>query len=60
MVNTAPLRFSNEFVRHKILDIMGDFYLLGQPIRGHIRANMTGHTDNVELVRQLQTVLTSV
>jgi UDP-3-O-acyl-N-acetylglucosamine deacetylase len=60
MVNTAPLRFPNEFVRHKILDIMGDFYLLGQPIRGHIRANMTGHTDNIELVRQLQTALTAV
>lgn len=60
IVNTEPLRFSNEFVRHKILDIMGDFYLLGQPIRGHIRANMTGHTDNIELVRQLQTVLTAV
>lgn len=60
MVNTAPLRFPNEFVRHKILDIMGDFYLLGQSIRGHIRANMTGHTDNIELVRQLQTVLTAV
>ncbi len=60
MVNTAPLRFPNEFVRHKILDIMGDFYLLGQPIRGHIRANMTGHTDNIELVCQLQTVMATV
>ncbi|ETW95641.1 MAG: hypothetical protein ETSY2_47850, partial [Candidatus Entotheonella gemina] len=60
IVNTVPLRFPNEFVRHKILDIMGDFYLLGQPIRGHIRANMTGHTDNIALVRQLQTVLTAV
>ncbi len=59
IVNTTPLRFPDEFVRHKILDIMGDFYLLGQPIRGHIRANMTGHTDNIELVRQLQTVLTA-
>lgn len=60
IVNTTLLRFPNEFVRHKILDIMGDFYLLGQPIRGHIRANMTGHTDNIALVRQLQTVLTAV
>ena len=54
MVNTSPLRFANEFVRHKILDIMGDLYLLGRPIRGHVRANMTGHTDNIALVRQLQ------
>ena len=53
MVNTTPLRFANEFVRHKILDIMGDLYLLGRPIRGHVRANMTGHTDNIALVRQL-------
>jgi UDP-3-O-acyl N-acetylglucosamine deacetylase len=60
MVNTAPLRFPNEFVRHKIRDIMGVFYLLGQPIRVHIRANMTGHTDNIVLVRQLQTALTAV
>ena len=59
-INSAPLRFANEFVRHKILDIMGDFYLLGQPIRGHIRANMTGHTDNIALVRQLQTVSTTL
>lgn len=57
IVNTAPLRFPNEFVRHKILDIMGDVYLLGLPVRGHIRANMTGHTDNIGLVRQLQRVL---
>ena len=37
VVNT-PLRFPDEFVRHKILDIMGDFYLLGRPIRGRIVA----------------------
>ncbi len=60
IVNTTPLRFPNEFVRHKILDIMGDFYLLGQPIRGHIRANMTGHTDNIELVRHLRLARTAV
>ena len=53
IVNTE-LRFPDEFVRHKILDIMGDLYLLGRPIRGKITANMTGHTENVELVRMLR------
>ena len=53
IVNTE-LRFPDEFVRHKILDIMGDLYLLGRPIRGKITANMTGHTENVKLVRMLR------
>ena len=50
IVNTA-LRFTDEFARHKILDIMGDFYLLGRPIRGHITARKTGHSDNIALLR---------
>src|SRR6058998_252628 len=52
-VVNAPLRFPDEFVRHKILDIFGDFYLLGRPIRGRVTARMTGHSDNVQLLRQL-------
>jgi UDP-3-O-[3-hydroxymyristoyl] N-acetylglucosamine deacetylase len=59
IVNTAPLHFANEWVRHKVLDIIGDLYLLGMPIRGHVRANMTGHTENIELVRQLRQALGS-
>lgn len=58
-VNTAPLRFANEFVRHKVLDIMGDLYLLGMPVRGRICANMTGHTENVALVRQLRQAIST-
>lgn len=54
IVNSTPLRFPNECVRHKILDIMGDLYLLGTMVRGHVRANMTGHTENVALVQQLR------
>ena len=50
VVNTQ-LRFANEFARHKILDIMGDFYLLGRPIRGRIVARKTGHSDNIALLR---------
>ncbi len=53
VVNT-PLRFPDEFARHKILDIFGDFYLLGRPIRGFVTARMTGHSDNVALLRLLR------
>ena len=53
-VVNAPLRFPDEFVRHKILDILGDFYLLGRPLRGRITARMTGHSDNAQLLRQLR------
>jgi len=53
IVNT-DLRFADELVRHKILDMMGDLYLLGRPIRGKVTANMTGHTENIELMRMLR------
>ena len=53
VVNTA-LRFPDEFARHKILDIMGDAYLLGRPLRGMITARMTGHSDNIALLREIQ------
>ncbi|HVO26653.1 MAG TPA: UDP-3-O-acyl-N-acetylglucosamine deacetylase [Candidatus Margulisiibacteriota bacterium] len=53
VVNTT-LRFPDEFVRHKILDIMGDIYLLGRPIRGMITARKTGHSDNIALVREIK------
>lgn len=54
IINT-DLRFPNELARHKILDIMGDFYLLGKPVRGAIKATMTGHSDNIALLRELRT-----
>lgn len=53
VINTE-LRFPNEFARHKILDIVGDFYLLGRPIRGMITAHMTGHADNIALLRRIR------
>lgn len=53
IVNTK-LRFDNEFARHKILDIMGDVYLLGRPLRGRIVARMTGHSDNIALLKKLR------
>jgi UDP-3-O-[3-hydroxymyristoyl] N-acetylglucosamine deacetylase len=42
-LNSDPLRFDDEFVRHKILDIIGDLALAGMPILGHVRASRSGH-----------------
>jgi UDP-3-O-acyl N-acetylglucosamine deacetylase len=53
IVNTT-LRFPDELARHKILDIMGDAYLLARPIRGAITARMTGHSDNIALMREIR------
>ncbi len=50
----AELRFVDEAVRHKILDIIGDLYLLGRPIRARLTAAMTGHSDNIELLKLLK------
>jgi UDP-3-O-acyl-N-acetylglucosamine deacetylase len=52
VINTR-LRLDCEFARHKILDIMGDFFLLGRPIRGRVVARMTGHGDNIALLKQI-------
>jgi UDP-3-O-acyl N-acetylglucosamine deacetylase len=53
-VINPPLRFPDELVRHKILDLLGDLYLLGRPLRGKVTACRTGHTDNVALVRAIR------
>ncbi|MGB7489922.1 MAG: UDP-3-O-acyl-N-acetylglucosamine deacetylase, partial [Thermoanaerobaculia bacterium] len=53
VINTE-LRFADEFVRHKILDIIGDLYLLGYPIRGRVTARLTGHRNNIALLRNIQ------
>ncbi len=50
-VVNPPLRFTDEFVRHKVLDIIGDFYLLGRPFRGKIIASQTGHTQNIAMLK---------
>lgn len=55
IVNTE-LRFPDEFVRHKILDLIGDFYLLNRPIRGKVTARLTGHTDNIALMKKIQEI----
>jgi len=45
------LRFPDECVRHKILDLIGDLALLGMPVKGHFKAKLSGHATNVELTR---------
>lgn len=54
---TAPLRFRDEFVRHKILDVLGDIALLGRPLAAHIIVIRPGHTSNAELTKRLAALL---
>lgn len=56
VVNTE-LRFAEELARHKILDAVGDLFLIGRPLRGAVHARMTGHSDNIALVKKLRTLL---
>lgn len=53
VLTTEPLRYPEEFVRHKILDMVGDLALLGRPLCGHIVAIKPSHSANCELARQL-------
>ena len=53
-VLNTELRFPDEFVRHKILDLIGDFYLLNRPVRGKVTAHLTGHTENNALMKKIQ------
>ena len=53
MLNENPLRFRDEFVRHKILDIIGDFALLGMPVLGKITAAKSGHSVHAALMSKL-------
>ena len=47
------LRFPDEFVRHKILDLIGDLYILGMPIKARIMAVRSGHSLNLKLVKKI-------
>ncbi len=53
ILTTEPLRYPDEFVRHKMLDIVGDLSLIGRPITGHIIAVKPSHAANCELARQI-------
>jgi UDP-3-O-[3-hydroxymyristoyl] N-acetylglucosamine deacetylase len=56
---SGPLRFRDEFVRHKVLDLIGDLALLGQPLQGRIRARKAGHAVHIEFARALHAALTA-
>lgn len=53
VLTNEPLRYNEEFVRHKMLDIVGDLSLIGKPITGHIVAIRPSHSANCELARQI-------
>src|ERR1043166_9150641 len=53
VLSKEPLRFQDEFVRHKILDLVGDLALIGRRIRGHLVAVKPGHAANADLARAL-------
>ena len=51
VVNEGGLRYEDEFVKHKLLDVIGDLYLLGRPILGEFVGHMSGHALNNKLAR---------
>ncbi len=57
ILNAEPLRFPDEFVRHKILDLLGDLFLLGGPLLGHVSALKSGHQGHVAFIRHLTQTL---
>ena len=53
ILNADGLRYENEFVRHKILDAIGDLYLVGHPLLASYTAHKSGHGMNNQLLRAL-------
>lgn len=53
VLNKSGLRFKDEFVRHKMLDFIGDISLIGFPIYGYLVANRSGHSTNIKFVKSL-------
>ncbi len=56
ILNDKELRFYNEPVRHKALDLIGDLFLIGAPIKGHILAARSGHAANVALAKKMRSM----
>ena len=54
VLTNEPLRYPEEFVRHKMLDIIGDLALIGRPIQGHVIATRPSHHANTELAKAIQ------
>jgi UDP-3-O-[3-hydroxymyristoyl] N-acetylglucosamine deacetylase/3-hydroxyacyl-[acyl-carrier-protein] dehydratase len=57
ILNNVQLHFQNEPARHKLLDIIGDFALVGMPFQGHILAARPGHAANVEFAKVIKEVI---
>ena len=57
VLNDEPLRFPDEFVRHKVLDLLGDLFIRGGPLLGHVTAKRSGHHGHVEFVKFLKETL---
>ncbi len=56
IINDIPLRFYNEPVRHKTLDLLGDLMLIGVPFKGHVLAARSGHKANVALAKRMRSL----
>ncbi|MFZ0392125.1 MAG: bifunctional UDP-3-O-[3-hydroxymyristoyl] N-acetylglucosamine deacetylase/3-hydroxyacyl-ACP dehydratase [Calditrichia bacterium] len=54
LLNDTAMRFKNEPARHKVLDLLGDLFLVGGPIKGQILAGRPGHKSNIEFARRLR------
>jgi UDP-3-O-[3-hydroxymyristoyl] N-acetylglucosamine deacetylase / 3-hydroxyacyl-[acyl-carrier-protein] dehydratase len=57
VLNNDKLRYPDEFVRHKILDLLGDLFILGGPLLGHVTAKRSGHQGHVAFVKHLKETL---
>ena len=57
ILNNTSLVFKNEPARHKLLDLIGDLALIGQPIKGKIIATKPGHTSNIELAKKIRSFI---
>jgi UDP-3-O-[3-hydroxymyristoyl] N-acetylglucosamine deacetylase/3-hydroxyacyl-[acyl-carrier-protein] dehydratase len=57
VLNEETLRYPDEFVRHKILDLLGDLFILGGPLLGHVSAVRSGHQGHVAFVQRLKETL---
>ncbi len=58
LMSKEPMRFNNEFARHKAMDLVGDLTLCGYPILGHVIAIMPGHGPNTQLTAKLKKLFT--
>lgn len=56
VLNDTPLRYYNEPVRHKAVDLLGDLFLIGVPLKAHILAARSGHAANVALAKKIRSI----